>query len=71
MARRNGVFASRGESRGGSVPSWVYRAVAYESDDTFRQPVWMCSHVHTNAQDAEICGADWLKNQTAVQDTQE
>jgi hypothetical protein len=47
----------------GTAPSWVYRAVAYEIGDTFRQPVWMCSHDHSSSMDAEACGAAWLRYQ--------
>ena len=71
MARRVGVLASHGIRQGAVVPPWVYRAVAYEAEDTFRQPVWMCGHDHTNAHDAQICGADWMESgQRELKDAQ-
>ena len=50
------------------MPAGLYRAVAYESEDTFQQPIWMCSHDHRSSQEAEICGAEWLKDHTALDD---
>jgi hypothetical protein len=69
MPRQIGVLASHGMRPGAVVPPWVYRAVAYESGDPFRQPVWMCEHDHSRAQDAQLCGADWARSQT-MQDAQ-
>jgi hypothetical protein len=44
-------------------------AVAYESGDPFKQPVWMCDHDQSRAQEAQLCGADWARSQS-LQDTQ-
>jgi hypothetical protein len=49
---------------GAVVPPWVFRAVAYEADDPYKQPVWMCSHNHTNAQEAQFCASDWARSQS-------
>jgi hypothetical protein len=69
MRRQIGVLASHGSRPGALIPPWVYRAVAYDPEDPFRQPVWMCSHDHRNAQDAQLCGADWARegSQTATE----
>jgi hypothetical protein len=64
MAHQVGVLASHGRRPGALVPPWVFRAVLYEADDPYRQPVWMCSHDHDRAQDAQLCGADWMRSQS-------
>jgi hypothetical protein len=69
VGRLIGVLASHGMRPGAIVPPWVYRAVAYESGDPFRQPVWMCDHDHSRAQEAQLCGADWARSQS-LQNTQ-
>jgi hypothetical protein len=68
VARRIGTYASGGKRPDPAVPAGLYRAVAYESEDTFQQPIWMCSHDHRSSQEAEICGAEWLKDHTALDD---
>ncbi|HET6311427.1 MAG TPA: hypothetical protein VFH00_10550 [Candidatus Nitrosotalea sp.] len=45
------------------MPPWIYRAVAYDPEDRFRQPVWMCSHDHRDPQEAQLCGADWAREE--------
>jgi hypothetical protein len=69
VGRQIGVLASHGMRPGAIVPPWIYRAVAYESGDPFRQSVWMCEHDHSRAQDAQLCGADWARSQS-MQDAQ-
>jgi hypothetical protein len=61
VPRQIGVLASHGQRPGALVPPWIYRAVAYESEDPFRQPVWVCTHDHNNVQDAQLCGSDWAR----------
>jgi len=61
VPRQIGVLASHGQRPGTFVPPWVYRAVAYEAEDPFRQPVWVCSHNHNNLQDAQLCGSAWAQ----------
>ena len=51
------------------VPPWVYRAVAYDSDDPFRQPLWTCPHNHQNAQEAQVCGYEAMQSGTSAQPT--
>ena len=63
VGRRIGVLASHGVRQGALVPPWIYRAVAYEADDPFRQPVWTCSHNHTNVHEAQLCGSDWARSE--------
>jgi hypothetical protein len=65
VPRQIGVLASHGQRPGAVVPPWIYRAVAYESGDPFRQPVWVCPHNHNNVQDAQLCGSDWAQQRGA------
>jgi len=64
VPRQMGVLASHGQRPGAMVPPWIYRAVAYEAEDPFRQPIWVCAHDHSNVQDAQLCGSDWARNRS-------
>jgi hypothetical protein len=64
MARRIAVIASAHTTRpDATIPPGVFRAFAYEAEDKLREPLWTCEHDHRSAQDAALCGAEWLASQ--------
>jgi len=64
MARRIAVITSAHATRSDvTIPPGVFRAFAYEEEDKLRKPVWRCEHDHRSAQDAALCGAEWMASQ--------
>jgi hypothetical protein len=45
------------------MPPLIYRAEAYDDEDSFREPVWTCSHQHSSVDEALKCGEEWLEEQ--------